>query len=196
MLPKDLMSRRCSPDGSTRTKLGLNCCGARREASRADIILSGVTAGARLWRNRVPTIVGLSVVFGLVIHNVLKALRGPRDRLASIGFHVHRLDGGYWVDPQSVGVLARGVSIWAGVNWILAITLLLIVVVWERRPLSSIGWRVPMFEDFLGAPLALLAFHLSGFAANSLGFVPNPKVGAAIHALPWPLRTDSHTGRL
>jgi hypothetical protein len=102
------------------------------------------------WRERLPTVVGLTIVIGLVIHNLVDALLAPPDQLASVRVHVYRLGGGgYWVDPQSLGQMARNMSVWTGINWILAIVLVLVVSFWEKRPLTSIGLRMPRAGDLL-----------------------------------------------
>jgi uncharacterized protein len=63
--------------------------------------------------------------------------------------------------------------------------LVLIVSFWEKRPLTSIGLRMPRSGDILPAFGALVAFCLIGYAGNRLGSLPNPKVFPAIYALPW-----------
>jgi uncharacterized protein len=141
------------------------------------------------WRGRFPTIVALTIVVGLVIHNLIAALLAPADPLASIGVRIYSLgSGGYWVDPQSLGRLMRIVIISAAINWILTFSLVLIVIFWERRPLASLGLRSPVAGDLLAAFGALVAFHLIGFVGNSLGSFANPKMFPALYALPWVVR--------
>jgi len=141
------------------------------------------------WRERLPTIVGLMIVVGLVIHNLVNALLTPPDPLALVGVRMSRLGGGaYWVDPQSLGRLMRHMIIWAGINCMLAIALVLIVIFWEKRPLASIGLRMPRAGDVLPALGALVAFYLIGFAGNRLGSLSNPKVFPVLYALPWVVR--------
>ena len=123
---------------------------------------------ANWWREKVPTIVGLTIVLGLVIHNLASALLEPADWTVSLGVRIQRLGaGGYWVDPQSLGRVMRVIVISAGMNWILAIALVLIVLFWEKRLLTSIGLRMPRAEDVLPASGALVAFYLIGLAGNS-----------------------------
>ena len=122
------------------------------------------------WRERLPTIVGLMIVVSLVIHNLVNALLTPPDPLALVGVRMYRLGGGgYWVDPQSLGRLMRHMTVWAGINCMLAMALVLIVIFWEKRPLASIGLRMPRAGDVLPALGALVAFYLIGFAGNGLG---------------------------
>ncbi len=127
---------------------------------------------------------------GYVIYHLVTALLAPLDWLASTtGVRMYRLGGGgYWVDPQSLGRLVRIASIGAGINWILAIALVFIVIFWEKRPLTSIGWRTPLAGDLLPAFGALVAFQLIGFAGNLLGSLPNQKVFAGLYALPLVVR--------
>lgn len=81
--------------------------------------------------------------------------------------------------------MTRKMSIGSGVTWTIAIALVLIVILWEKRPLTSIGWRMPGVGDLLAALGAFVVFHLIGFVGNQLGSIPNPKFGAALFALPW-----------
>ena len=82
----------------------------------------------------------------------------------------------------------RVIVISAGMNWILAIALVLIVLFWEKRLLTSIGLRMPRAEDVLPASGALVAFYLIGLAGNSLGSFSNPKAFPIFYALPWVVR--------
>jgi uncharacterized protein len=145
-------------------------------------------ASAR-WREGLPTIVGLTIIIGFVTFHLVSALLEPTDWTVSLGVRTHRLTGGsYWVDPRSLGRVMHAVIISAGNNWILAIALVLIVFFWEKRPLASIGLRIPSSGDVLPAFGALVAFYLIGFAGNSLGSVPNPKAFPIFYALPWVVR--------
>jgi membrane protease YdiL (CAAX protease family) len=102
---------------------------------------------------------------------------------------MHPVTGGsYWVDPQSLGHVKRAVIISARNNWILAMALVLIVLFWEKRPLTSIGLRMPRSGDVPPALGALVAFYLIGFTGNSLGSVSNPKAFPIFYALPWIVR--------
>jgi uncharacterized protein len=140
------------------------------------------------WRGRLPTICGLTIVITLVTYNLAGALLGPTDCVASLGVHIHRLGGGYSVDPHSLGRVMRAVIISSGINWILAIALVLIVLFWEKRLLASIGLRAPSFGDVLPALGALVAFYLIGFVWNRLGSFPNPKTFPILYALPFGVR--------
>ena len=94
------------------------------------------------WPGRLPTILGLTIVLGLAIHNLVSALVEPADWTVSLGVRMHGLGGGgYWVDPQSLGRVMRVIVFSAGINWILAIALVLIVLFGEKRLLTSIGLR-------------------------------------------------------
>ena len=141
------------------------------------------------WREELPTIVGLTAIIGFVIFDLVSALLEPADWTVSLGVRMHRLAGGsYWVDPQSLGRVMRAVIISAANNCILAIALVLIVFFWEKRPLTSIGLRMPRSGDVLPALGILVAIYLIGFIGNSLGSIPNPKAFPIFYALPWVVR--------
>jgi uncharacterized protein len=145
-----------------------------------------LNAGAHpQWRDRLPTVVGLTIIIGLVIFDLVSALLEPGDWTASLGVRMYRVTGdSYWVDPQSLGRVKRAVIISAGNNWLLAMVLVLIVLFWEKRPLKSIGLRMPKSADVLPAFGALVAFYLIGFVGNSLGSASNPKAFPIFYALP------------
>jgi uncharacterized protein len=131
----------------------------------------------------------LMIIIGFVTFNLVSALFEPSDWAVSLGVRMHRVTAdSYWVDPQSLGRVKRAVIISAGNNWVLATALVLIVLFWEKRPLTSIGLRMPRPGDVLPAFGALVAFYLISFIGNSLGSVPNPKAFPIFYALPWVIR--------
>ena len=154
--------------------------------------LSGASSTAS-WRERLPTFVGLGIVFGWVaIH-----LRGsdPSLLLERYGVQFHQLHGGgYWIDPESLGRATWRISLAFGLSWIVALALVLTVVLWERRPLASIGLRTPTVGDFVPALLALVGFYLVGHLGNWLGSLPNPLMGAITYALPLAVRLFAVSG--
>ena len=58
---------------------------------------------------RLPTVIGLTLVFGFVLQHVITGLRvTPDDALARLGVRFYALHGGgYWIEPQSLSRLAR-----------------------------------------------------------------------------------------
>jgi membrane protease YdiL (CAAX protease family) len=140
------------------------------------------------WRERLPTMVGLAIIVGFVTYNLVFALFGPTDWML-LGIRIHRLyGGGYWIGSQSLGRLMRVIIISAGTNWILASVVVLIVTFWEKRPLTSIGLRMPRAGELLPSFAALVAFYLIAYTGNLLGSLPNPRAFFALYALPWMLR--------
>ena len=141
------------------------------------------------WRDRLPTVVGLTIIIGFVTFNLISALFEPADWTASLGVRMYRVTGdSYGVDPQSLGRVKHAVIISAGNNWILTLALVIIVFFWELRPLTSIGLRMPTSRDVLPAFATLVAFYLIAFVGNMLGSLANPKAFLTLYALPLPAR--------
>lgn len=117
----------------------------------------------RQTRSRAATIVGLVVALGwpFAAELVRAALHQP--------FHKTITDN-----------RATGETLF--LEWTVALVVFLIVVFWEKLPLSSIGWRVPSRNDWLSMFGAMVALFLALGAAGALHHTPRTDVNGATPA--------------
>jgi CAAX protease family protein len=77
-------------------------------------------------------------------------------------------------------------------EWIVAIAILAIVLLWERLPLRSIGFRTPGWRDFGALVVALVGILVAGGAFAALAHSSGDRIAGAtlaqIAALPLALR--------